>query len=116
MDETMTFLSFFIGVVLRIGVPVALTLVLIWVFGQLDARWKRDAALHKSVRPSLASQVHNTGCWEYNRCSEEGRSRCPAYAQPELPCWQVFRKNDGQLQERCLGCGVFAHAPVPVGD
>lgn len=116
MEELMPIFTLFIGVLLRVGVPVVLTLALILVFKYFDALWKRDAALRKSERPLLSTQVRNTGCWEVNGCSEEGRSRCPAYANPDIPCWQVFRNKNGQLKERCLGCGVFAHAPVPVGD
>jgi hypothetical protein len=26
----------------------------------------------------------------------------------------VFRNRDGRLQERCIGCDVFRHSPVPV--
>lgn len=117
MDEITAMLIFFAGVLIRIGIPVLLTVALIWAFGKLDARWKREAALHKSERPALALQVRNSGCWQTRGCSEEGRKRCPAYAQPDLPCWQVFRKDDGRLKERCIGCQVFANAPVPVsGD
>lgn len=117
MDELTTIFIFFAGVLVRIGIPVALTVALIWVFGQLDARWKREAALHQGERPALASQVRNSGCWQYQGCSEENRKRCPAYAQLDMPCWQVFRKEDGRLKERCIGCQVFANAPVPVsGD
>jgi hypothetical protein len=117
MDEITTLIVFFAGVLLRIGIPVALTIVLIWAFAKLDARWKREAALHASERPASAIQARNTGCWKVHGCSEEGRKRCPAYNRLDLPCWQVFRREDGQLKERCLGCQVFANAPLPVsGD
>lgn len=117
MDELMTGLILLTGVLIRIGIPVALTVGLIWVFGQLDARWKREGALSKHERTSPAFQVSNSGCWKYHNCSEEGRKRCPAYAQLDKPCWQVFRSTDGRLKERCIGCQVFANAPVPVsGD
>jgi hypothetical protein len=117
MDEVMTILIFLAGVLLRIGIPVALTVLLIWAFAQLDARWKREAALHPSDRPSPALRVGNTGCWETRGCLEKDRKRCPAYAHLDMPCWQAYRREDGRLKERCLGCPVFANAPVPVsGD
>jgi hypothetical protein len=31
-----------------------------------------------------------------------------------VPCWQVFRGKDGQLQERCLACEIFRRSPAPV--
>ena len=115
MDELMATFIVFTGVLLRIGIPVALTVALIWAFGQLDARWKREAALHGYERPRV--KVSNSGCWQVHGCSEENRKRCPAYAQLDMPCWQVFRKEDGRLKEKCLGCQIFANAPVPVsGD
>jgi hypothetical protein len=115
MDELLTIIIFLAGVLVRIGIPVAITVGLIWLFRQLDARWKRDAALGKRSAPAYA--VGNSGCWEVHGCSEENRKRCPAYAQLDTPCWQVFRKEDGRLKERCIGCQVFASAPVPVsGD
>jgi hypothetical protein len=26
----------------------------------------------------------------------------------------VFRNKNGRLQDRCIGCDVFRHSPVPV--
>jgi hypothetical protein len=32
--------------------------------------------------------------------------------QSNQPCWQVFRKNNGNLHRECLQCKVFRASPV----
>lgn len=102
------------GLLLRIGIPVAITVLIILYLRQLDENWKHETETEKAE--ALQAKAKNVGCWEINGCSEEGKAVCPAYAQPDKPCWQVFRSSNGQLREGCLGCQVFkqALAPVPV--
>ena len=107
----MEVLTFLLGMVLRIGVPVGVTAFLVWWFHRLDAHWQNQA--EQEVRPSGQNLVANRGCWNIKNCSPESRKVCRAYAHPETPCWQVFRSGDGSLQEKCLKCIVFSEAPVP---
>ncbi len=100
---------FLVGILVRFGLPIGITALLVWWFRQLDQRWQSEAELQRA-----RVEVKNPGCWEINRCAEESRARCRAYANPDKPCWQVFRGTDGHLQERCLGCDVFRKAPVPI--
>jgi hypothetical protein len=108
MDSTMVFLTVFFGVLLRIGLPVALTVILVALLRRLDARWQQEGAVAAPIKAA------NTRCWETHGCSPENRAACPAYAHPETPCWQLFRSKDGLLREKCLGCQVFQKAPAPV--
>jgi hypothetical protein len=106
-----TTLAIVLGFVLRFVLPVAVTILVIWWFRRLDEGWKREA--ERVVEIENRPRPGNTGCWKINGCPPENRSKCRAFAHPELPCWQVLRAADGQLQELCLGCQVFRTAPVP---
>jgi hypothetical protein len=110
MDTVNVVLIFLTGVVLRLAIPIAITLAFIWALRRLDERWQAEAKPDTEL-----VQVKNPGCWKINKCTPEMRARCNAYAHPETPCWQYFREqNHGHLQERCLGCKVFKEAPAPV--
>ncbi len=106
-------LIFVIGVVVRFAIPIALTIVAIWLFRKLDARWQAEAAERVRAQMALMPALR-TPCWEQNQCPAERRATCPAYAQKDVPCWQVFRDKDGNLKLACLDCVVFRDAPVAV--
>jgi hypothetical protein len=97
-------------VLLRVAIPIAVTLTFIKVLKWLDERWKQESDLEGAE----IAQVGNVSCWEINECPAEQRAACKAYNNPDKPCWQVFREKNGRLQERCIGCDIFRHAPVPV--
>lgn len=101
-----TVLTIIIGVVLRIGIPAAVTALLFFLLRRLDNRWQKEA----EAIPVISSQ---RPCWEIKGCSEEKRRNCPAFSRAGVPCWQVFRTKNGLLREECLGCDVFRLAPVP---
>lgn len=97
-----------LGFLLRLGVPVALTAILVILLKRLDERWQSRAS------DQQAKLATNPGCWKLRNCPEERKARCSAYAHPDVPCWQVFRAADGRLLERCLSCEVFRQAPAPM--
>ncbi len=103
MDVVSTFL---LGVLLRLGIPIAVTAIVFALLRRLDKRWQKEAL----ALPVVAAGKH---CWEIKGCTEEKKKDCPAAAQPKTPCWQVFRTKDGVMKEACLGCEVFRQAPVP---
>jgi hypothetical protein len=100
-------LTFVIGLLLRLGIPLAVTALVLYLLHRLDARWRKEAL----ALPVVAS---GRPCWEIKGCTEDKKKNCPAAAQPNIPCWQVFRAKDGVMKETCLGCDVFRQAPVPV--
>ena len=104
MDVVLTFL---LGLLLRLGIPISVTVVVLALLHRLDKRWQKEA---------LALPVVPAGkpCWEIMGCTEEKKKNCPAVAQPNTPCWQVFRTRVGVMKEACLGCNVFRQAPVPI--
>jgi hypothetical protein len=102
-----TVLTLVLGLLLRIGIPVAVTALIFFLLRRLDERWQKEAL----AIPVISSQ---RPCWEIKGCSDEKRKNCPASAQPNVPCWQIFRTKNGLLWEECLGCDVFRLAPTPV--
>ncbi len=101
----MTFLFLCAGVLVRLALPIALTLVLVYFLRKLDERWQAEAN-------HLSSLIQKPECWKIKGCSEEQREDCAAFNSP-LPCWQVFRLPNGYLAEKCISCKVFIDAPIP---
>lgn len=100
------------GLLLRFGIPIAITTFFVWVLRNLDARWQAEAD-NVRVRPhSLGADVRQVRCWESRDCPLEKRDSCPAFTQPEKPCWQIFRDDQGRLLQTCLDCEVFREAPA----
>lgn len=95
---------------LRVAIPIAVTIAIISLLKWLDERWKKEAV----DEGSQIVKVGNFGCWELNNCPAENREGCKAYNNPDQPCWQVFRNKNGRLQERCIGCDIFRQAPAPL--
>lgn len=110
MEWVSTTFAVFLLVLLRVAIPIAVTIAIIGLLKWLDERWKVEA----DVDSGQLVKVGNVGCWEINNCPEEKRKGCKAYNNPDLPCWQIFRDKNGSMQERCIGCDIFRQAPVPV--
>jgi hypothetical protein len=110
METQTTLFTLVIGLLIRLAVPILITGLVVYALRRLDDRWKRQA--EAEIAPG--AQARNIGCWEINRCLPETRSGCLAFANPDTPCWQIFRRPDGQLQERCLICQVFRRSPAPL--
>jgi len=109
MDGLNPFFTLAIGLLLRLGLPLALTAAVITLLRHLDRRWQKEAL----TAPVVA--VECKPCWEVKGCPESLREECLAAAtQPRIPCWQFFRSQTGLLREECLGCSVFRQGPAPV--
>jgi len=109
MEWLPTTLAIFLGILIRVAVPLIVTFLFVFFLKRLDERWKRESDLDGQL-----VKAGNVGCWDINKCPQEKRAACKAFQNPDTPCWQVFREKNGRLQERCIGCDVFRHAPVPV--
>jgi hypothetical protein len=100
----------------RFGLPIALTIIVCRLFKQLDARWRAEGEAYRN-ETGIAFNIPTVRCWLFNECSEEQRSKCKAYQDQSIPCWQHFRKTNGELKQECIGCGVFKGLPKPaIGD
>ena len=94
-----------VGLLLRLAIPIAATLLVIYLLRRLDKRWQAEA----QIEPV---QVEKPECWKIKGCPPEQVKNCTA-AQASLPCWQAKRLPNGYLKEDCLSCPVFIQAPVP---
>ncbi len=110
MEWPTTLSAILLLILLRVAVPIAVTIAFVALLKWLDERWKKEADLEGSP----VVQIGNIGCWEINNCPATARQECKAYNNPDMPCWQALRDKNGRLQERCIGCDVFRHAPMPV--
>lgn len=105
MNDTSAALAVLIGLAIRLAIPVGLTILVVLVLARLDRHWQSEAG-------PAATGVRKPECWKTQRCAPEKREACAGYQSP-LPCWQVFRRSNGYLDPRCLGCPVLVAAPVP---
>jgi hypothetical protein len=107
METITAILAIITGFALRLAIPIAITAIAIYFLKHLDNRWQAEAE-----DQLLLPVVEKPKCWEINGCTAEMRATCSGY-QSEQPCWQALRKDNGYLQEKCLGCDIFRKAPVP---
>lgn len=105
MNDASAASAVLIGLAVRLVIPILITLLVVTVLLRLDRRWQSEADAHPI-------RVEKPECWKVRHCTAEQRRACSAYASA-LPCWQVFRRNDGYLQQKCLACPVFVSAPIP---
>ena len=105
METFTSILTILAGLLLRLAIPIAGTLILVYLLRKLDAYWQAEAE-------RMPVTLEKIECWKSKGCSEEQRKTCIA-ASAALPCWQVHRQANGYLQEKCISCEVFRNAPVP---
>jgi hypothetical protein len=105
METTTSVLAILAGLLLRLALPMAGTLLLVYLLRKLDAHWQAEAE-------RMPVAVEKIECWKIKACSEEQRKSCVA-ASSTLPCWQVHRQPNGYLHEKCISCEVFIKAPLP---
>ena len=105
MDTLASFFYILIGLLLRLAVPIAATLLVVFFLRKLDKRWQAEAELQPV-------KIESPECWKVKGCSPEQIENCTA-AKAQLPCWQVYRLPNGYLHEECISCQVFIDAPVP---
>lgn len=112
MENWNAVLTIITGLILRIGIPIAATALMIFFLRRLDNRWQIEAKQKLQLPMAVPAQP----CWEVKKCSPEQRQNCAATKQTTSPCWQFFRTEQGTLRETCLACDVFRLAPLPTGD
>jgi len=105
MNILVSFFYLLSGLLLRLAIPIAATLLVIYILRRLDKRWQAEAELEPVP-------VEKIECWKIKGCPPENVKQCAA-AQSPLPCWQYKRLPNGYLRENCLSCPVFVEAPVP---
>ena len=103
------------AILVRIGIPLALTFALGWYLRKLDAKWRDEAAQAKGQVSFSATLPSSTlQCWEFNECPEEKRKNCVAYQNTETPCWEALKIN-GTLAKSCQSCEYRISVTQPAG-
>lgn len=118
--------------VLRLGVPLIVTLAIGYVLKRLDARWQAEAREDRKVREAVTRQpvtapipvgqrtvpglnaLDTSGampCWMVKGCTDAMRAACAATHQPNLACWKARTIAEGRLPSECKGCEL--HVPMP---
>ena len=92
-----------VGFLLRLAVPIGITMLVVGLLRYLDARWQAEALHQATSVGGVRIPVQNLKCWDVHDCSPEQKAHCPAYLNPTIPCWEAHSAN-GQLQEACLRC------------
>jgi hypothetical protein len=101
---------------LRIGVPLGLTLVVAYFLRRLDARWQAEAwaeweASHSQeevIAKAKLLQPSEACCWSQKGCDEAARANCATPKQPDIPCWLARRRSEGKLPAECYNCAQFS--------
>jgi len=100
------------GLIVRLALPIGVSLIAIYFLRRLDSRWQEEA---RSESAPYHGPSEGILCWEVKDCPPDRRSKCPAFSSTE-PCWQVHRQPNGYLLEDCLGCEVFRNTPLPLAQ
>jgi|YNPNPStandDraft_1061719.scaffolds.fasta_scaffold21432_4 hypothetical protein len=112
---------------IRIGIPIAITAALAYALRRLDQRWQAEARRARGlppieeaplVAPTAQPALEGQHCWERKGCSEWARANCPAYQHPEEPCWAAQSRALGVMPAECTTCEMYApgqtaKAPLP---
>lgn len=123
--------------VLRLGVPVLITVAIAYGLRRLDAKWQAEAeaqtqAQARAITPQVPqSQPTRSGngagitipsrkpvsplmvasagqpCWVVKSCSESMRATCAAFNQPTVPCWTARTQAEGRLPAGCKECKLY---------
>ena len=102
---------------IRLGIPLAITVLVTWALRRVDSRWQAEAEARQlnmavsdgEIAPSavLTLAARKEPCWEYRGCPDADRSKCPACGPTDLPCWMARLRAEGKLPGRCYGCDRF---------
>ena len=93
--------------VLRIGVPILITLMI--------GAWLRRLLEEHEDQPARAPVALKAGqhCWDVAQTTDTARVKAVAAQRSDLPCWLALQVRGPGVQAMCYSCPVFAaHAPV----
>ncbi len=107
MQTFQDILAIFWLFVLRIGVPLAITLAVgYWLEKKLRAPVTEPT---HEIKPVLEQAAH---CWEIKGCPPEAFQKCPAFLRQDLPCWLANQVATGVVKTGCSTCGLFKTQPT----
>ncbi len=102
---------------LRLGVPVGITLGVGYWLRRLDKKWQAEAASRQATalarreierRPQMRTfGTRQNPCWLINQCAVADRECCPAFLNSRVPCWMARYLAGGRLPAKCYSCALF---------
>lgn len=97
--------------VMRLGIPITLTLIVGFVLRLLDKKWEADALNMRSLSSGAATLAARVSaplpCWLVKGCPADQIADCPAHANKDLPCWLARLRAEGRIPQMCAGCELF---------
>ncbi len=94
--------------VLRIGVPIALTLTFgYWLERKLRPHQEPAQEVEKIQATRKATNIIRLHCWDIKRCDASKRAQCAACHHPELPCWLALQVEGCKVREQCFTCAFY---------
>ena len=115
-EELVVIAGFF---VLRLGIPLAITIVLAWFLRRLDSKWALEAERQREqenqpATTAVSAEPKPSPCWVVKGCPEEVYRNCPAHILQTLPCWVARIRVEGRMPALCANCALFrARAATP---
>lgn len=105
---------------LRLGIPLAITLAVGYWLRKLDAKWEAEAVARREqagqstfrrtpyARAEIdINKIIRERCWDINKCPQMVKVECPAWKQPNLACWEARTNTEGHLPEKCHNCELY---------
>ncbi len=90
--------------VLRIGVPIALTLVVgYW----LEKKLAPAQQVSSRARTTGSAKIIPLHCWDVKKCTSTQRAQCAAYRRPDLPCWLALQAAGEKVRPECHTCAFY---------
>ncbi len=96
--------------VLRIGLPIALTLAFgYWLEKKLAPTESKVVEENQPLerRWTRSGNIIQIHCWDLKRCDSAQRAQCAAYKYPELPCWLALQAEGNKVREECFTCALY---------
>lgn len=109
MEELQITAAVLFGFILRIGIPIGLTILLARFLRRLDARWREEAEQQaieiklSAQRQTLLNLWLDQPCYTIKNCTAQEQKTCQAFTQVDKPCWEI-RQSNGSLEKKCLEC------------
>ena len=111
MQDIIVTLTVIFMFVVRIGIPLAGTLVIgYWLEKKLRMPESTEQAQPERIqvaRSGKAGNIIHLHCWDVKRCEQARRAQCAAHKHPELPCWLALQVEGDKINEECFVCALY---------
>jgi len=104
---------------LRLGVPLAITLLVGYWLRRLDAKWQAEAQARLAAGQTQQKATEEAElemyrlleqpCWLFKDCPSSLRLHCPAYRENhDTPCWLARYRAERAIPTECYRCKRFS--------